>query len=131
MRTQILLLAALGSLLAVPPAAEVPRPMAAVPSIDPITAGGPDEIERDVNHEFGHILYAGLSPQNLRLWKIVWQTVIDLGVQPVQKYVDADGQVKNYFEVNDMEGFCVAWSYIQTGQPVDSAITNFFNGLPK
>ncbi|HIA04309.1 MAG TPA: hypothetical protein EYN06_05780 [Myxococcales bacterium] len=88
-----------------------------------------DEIEITVHHEFGHVYWNQLGAEDKELWNELAALLIDLGLQPNQPYSGG-----NYFEVvekngDHMEGFCVAWSFVQSGQPVDSSITAFFDGL--
>ncbi len=88
-----------------------------------------DEIEITVHHEFAHVFWNQLGEEDKELWNYLAATLIELGLQPNQPYTGG-----NYFEVvqdngDHMEGFCVAWSFVQSGQPVDSSITDFFDGL--
>lgn len=86
-------------------------------------------VKRTLYHEMGHVKWNRLDAHEKAVWTEVWELSKDLGFQPDEPYVDANGNTANYYEVNAMEGFCVAYSFIKTGEAVDSTITNFFDTI--
>ena len=90
---------------------------------------GVDKVKCDVHHEIGHVKYNKLTPEQLIAWKAIWSASIEAGLQPCQHYDIGGGKNGNYYEKNEIEGFCVAYSYAQLDVPLDSTIQTFFDNL--
>ena len=86
-------------------------------------------VKRTLYHEMGHVKWNRLDAHQQAVWTEIWELSQDLEIQPNEPYLDKNGKIANYYEVNAMEGFCVAYSFIKTGESVDSTITNFFDSL--
>jgi hypothetical protein len=86
-------------------------------------------VKRTLYHEMGHVKWNRLDAHQKAVWTEIWELSKDLGFQPDEPYVDANGNTANYYEVNAMEGFCVAYSFIKTSETVDTTITNFFDNI--
>ena len=86
-------------------------------------------VKRLLYHEMGHVKWNRLDAHEQEVWKEVWELTKDLGIQPNEPYLNENNEIANYYELNPMEGFCVAYSFIKTREEVDPTITNFFETL--
>jgi hypothetical protein len=91
-----------------------------------------DKVKRDVDHEFGHVLYAQLTEEERKLWEEIWKMTLGTESELCQSYYNAvTKKNENYYAVNAMEGFCVAFSYMQAGVEVPGVISGFINSIGK